>query len=323
MATKPGDAKFVSKLDEEGKKKAKEELHELNDKDTQIAVETLRQWVVDQDWLKSPTDFAFLLRFLRVRKFSQLGARETLENYWKGRTNSPEWFRDADPADELTQEILKTGCYQCPLKYDKMGRRVVLLKFSVLTVDLINQWTLDKFYKAYFLVYEWLMLDERVQVYGTVCIADYTDITLPLLMAITNPDVAKKAVVFYNKALPMRLKAIHMYNEPAFIDVLMAIFNPFLRQKIKDRFITHGKSFVKIYESVGMDILPDEYLPDEYKGSSDGSQKNIIGDMLEDMMKPEFRQYIKDLSSDKYGVDMEKRKKNDDPAASFRKLNVS
>ena len=50
-----GDADFVSQLDEDSLKKAKKELNELNDKDRVIAVQTLRKWVLETDWLKSPT----------------------------------------------------------------------------------------------------------------------------------------------------------------------------------------------------------------------------------------------------------------------------
>lgn len=50
-----GDAKFFSVLDEAAKKKAKEELKELNDRDREIAVQTFRQWALDEDWLKTPT----------------------------------------------------------------------------------------------------------------------------------------------------------------------------------------------------------------------------------------------------------------------------
>ena len=49
------DALFESKLDETSKKKAKDELNELNDKDRESAVQTLRKWVLEQDWLRSPT----------------------------------------------------------------------------------------------------------------------------------------------------------------------------------------------------------------------------------------------------------------------------
>lgn len=44
--------------------------------------------------------------------------------------------------------------------------------------------------------------------------------------------------------------------------------------------------------------------------------------MIADMMRPDFRDYIKNLSSSKYGVDLEKRVQDDAPVESFRKLNI-
>jgi len=32
-----------------------------------------------------------------------------------------------------------------------------------------------------------------------------------------------------------------------------------------------------LYKSVGMDVLPDEYLPDDYTGPSAGSIQQIVG----------------------------------------------
>ena len=45
----------MSKLNAASLQKAKEELHELNDADRALAIQTLRQWVLQQNWLKSPT----------------------------------------------------------------------------------------------------------------------------------------------------------------------------------------------------------------------------------------------------------------------------
>ena len=54
------------------------------------------------------SEFSFLLRFLRVRKHSQLLAKETLENYWTIKTKCPEWFANIDPADKTLQELMRT-----------------------------------------------------------------------------------------------------------------------------------------------------------------------------------------------------------------------
>ena len=44
--------------------------------------------------------------------------------------------------------------------------------------------------------------------------------------------------------------------------------------------------------------------------------------MIADMNKPEFLDYIRDVTSTKYGVDLDRSKKGTHPVASFRKLNI-
>lgn len=52
---KIADLDFISKLDEKIRKVAKNEFNELNEKDRELAVQTFRQWVLEQAWLKNPT----------------------------------------------------------------------------------------------------------------------------------------------------------------------------------------------------------------------------------------------------------------------------
>jgi hypothetical protein len=41
--------------------------------------------------------------------------------------------------------------------------------------------------------------------------------------------------------------------------------------------VLHGRSMVKIYEEIGQEVLPREYLPDEYSGKCAGTTSQIIG----------------------------------------------
>lgn len=61
--------------------------------------------------LTIPTaDSGFLLRFLRVRKFSQLAARSTLEHYWSARTKHTDWYKPGlTSSDPAVLELIKTG----------------------------------------------------------------------------------------------------------------------------------------------------------------------------------------------------------------------
>ena len=56
----------MSKLDEASLQVAKEELHEINETDRLLAVQTLRQWVLEQKWLRTPTGTVSLLILLKT-----------------------------------------------------------------------------------------------------------------------------------------------------------------------------------------------------------------------------------------------------------------
>ena len=55
------------------------------------------------------SDNRYLLSFLRARKFSQLGARDLLENYWTVRTRLKDWYEAVDSGDNKIQEIIRQG----------------------------------------------------------------------------------------------------------------------------------------------------------------------------------------------------------------------
>ena len=44
--------------------------------------------------------------------------------------------------------------------------------------------------------------------------------------------------------------------------------------------IAHGKVLESVYKYIPMDLLPEEYLPDDYEGPHPGSFTHIIGEAL-------------------------------------------
>ena len=57
----------------------------------------------------SPSETEFLLRFLRVGKFSQLEALKRLEKYLDLFNIMPDWLRDIDMLDPKIQNFLDVG----------------------------------------------------------------------------------------------------------------------------------------------------------------------------------------------------------------------
>ena len=52
---------------------------------------------------------AYLLRYLRTAKFSQLRAREIIEGNLKLRTELPHWYHNHDPLDDDQMLAIKLG----------------------------------------------------------------------------------------------------------------------------------------------------------------------------------------------------------------------
>lgn len=325
MAVEPGDATYKSKLGSESKKKARDEIHEV-ESDVVSAVQTFRKWVLEQDaWLKSPTDIEFLLRFLRARKYSQVGARETLENYLSNITDVPDWFANVDPAETKVQELLKLGVYFSPMKLDKDNRRLVIARFGSVDGDkLKNEYGAKHLFRTMCLVANWLVRDEHCQVDGIKVLVDWSGVTLQHAATIFTHGNGKKFVNFYQNSLPKRLKGINMYNEPPFFDAVFSIFSALMKDKMKSRVKLHGKNMANVYDAVDKSVLPDEYLPDDYTGPSAGPIQQVVDEMIADMMKPDYRDYIIKLTGSSYGVDSSKKPKTkgDECVGSFRKLTV-
>lgn len=42
----------------------------------------------------------------------------------------------------------------------------------------------------------------------------------------------------------------------------------------------HGRNLSHVYEELGMEVLPEEYLPDDYDGPSVGTNDDVVGKKL-------------------------------------------
>lgn len=271
LAIEPEDAQFESKLDEASLIRAKEELNE-NAKDRICAVQSFRNLILQEKWLKTPTDFSFLLRFLRYRKFSQLSARETLENYWTIKTKYPGWFANLDPADKTLQAIMRTGFYFSPIKPDKGGRRIVTEAVGKLDMNSVKkEFGADNVFRTIMLICEWLKTDEHVQVNGIIMFIDCTNVTMQHHLKLYNMDSIKKMIQYYQNSMPSRNKGAHIYNEPPFFDAVWALIRPLLNEKTRNRMFLHGKNLANVYDTIDVSLLPEEYLPDDYTGPCAGT----------------------------------------------------
>ena len=76
--------------------------------------------------LNCPTDDAFLLRFLRARKFDYERAYQLLVNYYTVRAENPDVFKDFKPS--TIKHVLEDGVSTFLPKRNKDGQAVLLFR---------------------------------------------------------------------------------------------------------------------------------------------------------------------------------------------------
>lgn len=177
---------YVCNLSAKFKKIAKEELRE-DDNIREQALAQFREWIAKHPHIKKcRTDTIFLLRFLRVKKFSVAAACEMLERYLTIRQLYPQWFQRLDIEDKDIEAIVDAG-YIVPLpERDEHGRQVILTcagRFDP------YRFTSAQMARAHSLLTEALLDDEESQIAGYTHINDEEGLSMGLLSLWSLTDI--------------------------------------------------------------------------------------------------------------------------------------
>ncbi|XP_015220212.1 alpha-tocopherol transfer protein-like isoform X2 [Lepisosteus oculatus] len=249
----PPPAAYRCTLTPELVAKAREELQEkpewrLRD------VQALRDMVLkEQPRLSTRLDDAFLLRFLRARKFDYDRALQLLLNYHASRRLWPEVFRDLRPS--AVRHVLGSGFLTVLPRPDPQGRFILCLqpgKWKPSDYPFVDN------VRAIYLTLEKLIQPEETQVNGIVILTDYNGVGLSQASNL-GPFLAKKVVGILQDGFPIRIKAVNIINEPRIFKGIFAIIKPFLKEKMAERYILHGSDLNSLHRSIPRSVLPEEY----------------------------------------------------------------
>ncbi|KAJ8369696.1 hypothetical protein SKAU_G00097240 [Synaphobranchus kaupii] len=233
--------------------KAREELQEkpewrLRD------VQALRDMVLkEQPNLRTRLDDAFLLRFLRARKFDYDRALQLLLNYHTSRRAWPEVFNDLRPS--TVKHVLDLGFLTVLPQPDPDGRYILCLRPGKWKP---NDYPFVDNIRAIYLTLEKLIQPEETQVNGIVILADYSGVGLSQASSL-GPFLAKKVVGILQDGFPIRIKAVNIINEPRIFKGIFAIIKPFLKEKMAERFVLHGSDLNSLHRTIPRVVLPEEY----------------------------------------------------------------
>lgn len=153
---------------------------------------------------------------------------------------------------------------------------VRLVKLNISFCNAAERWkhkqvTLDEVFKGAVLFLEAAMLEPETQICGAIVIFDMDGLSLQQTWQFT-PPFAKRIVDWLQDSVPLRVKAIHIVNQPKIFNVVFALFKPFLREKLRSRIFFHGTDRESLHKHISPKCLPPTYGGDLELKRVDGSQ---------------------------------------------------
>ncbi|XP_050309792.1 alpha-tocopherol transfer protein-like isoform X2 [Anthonomus grandis grandis] len=233
---------------------ARKELRETPEV-AQAAIKELRELLKEEKDLYVPLENdLYLTRFLRPTKFYPESARDLIKRYYAFKQKHANMFDGLTPNKE--RNIFEQNILTVQPNRDQFGRRI-------LVIELGSKWktdkvTLDEVFKGCVLFLETAMLEPETQVCGAVVIFDMNGLSLSQTTKFT-PSFAARIVEWLQDSVPLRIKNIHVVNQPYIFKMVFALFKPFLREKLRSRIIFHGTNRKSLHEYVDPSALPEWY----------------------------------------------------------------
>ncbi|XP_077989664.1 alpha-tocopherol transfer protein-like [Glandiceps talaboti] len=251
MSTKSSKP-YVCTLSKELQKKAEVELNERADT-RQKHIQALREKTKSRPDIKFRTDDAFLLRFLRARKFDVDRAFKNLEKYYDIRHEYPEVFDDLSVA--RLKHVWEAGMDGVLPGTDKQGRRIGLFRPGKWNPDVCDS---KELFRANVLTLEKMLECEETQIHGMVFIGDFADYSMKQAIH-AGPSMAKLQTAILQNAMPLRSKQTHFLNTPAIFNTAMKVWQQFTSEKMNSRMVLHGDDFGSLHEHIASSNLPSDY----------------------------------------------------------------
>ncbi|XP_041980353.1 alpha-tocopherol transfer protein-like [Aricia agestis] len=225
--------------------KAQKELRETEESKVR-GLKELRELLKGETTLAVPVDDdEFLLKFLRPTKFYAESAFKKMQAYYKFRQSHPHYCQNLMPS--AIRLAFKHSTVSILSPRDEDGRRVMVVESGERWDP--RQVSLTEVFRGIQLGLEAAMVEPRTQVCGVVVIMDMKGLTFSHIMQF-SPMFASALLDWIQDCIPIRLKAVHIVNQPYIFRVLFAMFKPFLREKLRSRIFFHGSDKQSLLQHV-------------------------------------------------------------------------
>lgn len=115
---------------------------------------------------------------------------------------------------------------------DQDGRRVLIVNAGKVWDP--KKVTSEQLFRLFYLIHVAAMKEENTQVRGVVVIMDFDGMGMSQVRSLT-PAWSKRLLNFIQDAMPLRLKQVHMVNQPFVFNMVWTLFKPFVKEKLSKR----------------------------------------------------------------------------------------
>ncbi|XP_059479703.1 alpha-tocopherol transfer protein-like [Neocloeon triangulifer] len=212
----------------------------------------LKEWLACQPHLPQIEDDRLLAGFLYGCKNSMERCKKVLDMHYTVRGAAPEFFKNRDPKSADMRSCLDS-VYIVPMpKLTAEGARVTI---HSLQDPSKGQFNASECMKLVFLTGDIRLREDICS--GDILVYDLNGSSLSHLAQLTLPLV-RKFMICGQSAYPVRLREVHLVNAPSFLDKILALFKPLMKDKLADRIHVHS-NVTALQKFLSKDVLPKEY----------------------------------------------------------------
>lgn len=232
--------------------KARKELNE-DPKTRMQSIEDLRQKTNSRPDLRIEKSDKDLIKFLRARKFDLDRAFDLMVDYYECKQNLTELFGSYSPSREM--KTFESGFNVTFPERDQEGRKVFVFRPGFW--DPAERQLIDNL-RANLIAIEILLDEEETQISGIVIIADFREFGFSQAKAM-QPSVFQTYGRVLLNCFPVRIKGIHIMQQPAIFTVIFTIISQFMKEKLRKRVRMHGADIAGLQKFINKELIPSDY----------------------------------------------------------------
>ncbi|KAK5638181.1 hypothetical protein RI129_012476 [Pyrocoelia pectoralis] len=213
----------------------------------------LKEWTEKQLHLPEVPEL-HLIFFLHSCYYSIEKAKATINAFFTYRAHCPEFFKNRDPTSPALRAHFDVAEFLHLPKKTPDGNQIVLFRY----IDTeIKKFDLSEQIKIFDMsVVQWMMENGTPE--GVVILCDLKGLSLAHIMK-ANLLSIKKACMYVQDALFIRLKSIHFINVGQYMDVLMNLVKPFMKNELINSIHFHSQTMKNMYKYIPIECLPKDY----------------------------------------------------------------